>query len=247
MHQRGRSPDALRRDYTLGFTPMKHRALSCLILGIAITLLGTPPALAQRPSTADERREAAPDAHYRLRAGDVVDLNFPFVPDFNQTLTVQPDGYLTLHALGPLRVDGLTVPELTETLRTRYSSLLRDPVITVALKEFEKPYFIVAGEVERPGKYDLRGETTVSQAVAIAGGLKARAKHSSAVVFRRLSAGGFETRTLDLKKMLNDAQLGADVRLASGDMLFIPTVWRLDSSLRIADVISSLWIVGLFF
>jgi polysaccharide export outer membrane protein len=220
---------------------MKHRASSCLILGIAIALLGAPPALAQ------QRGEATPDAHYRMRAGDVVDLNFPFVPAFNQTLTVQPDGYLTLHALGPLRVDGLTVPELTETLRTRYSSLLRDPVITVALKEFEKPYFIVSGEVERPGKYDLRGEMTVSQAVAIAGGLKARAKHSNAVVFRRLSTGGFETKTLDLKKMLNDAQLAADVRLASGDMLFIPSVWRLDSSLRIADVISSLWIVGLFF
>jgi polysaccharide export outer membrane protein len=244
--------------------------LSCLIfIATAVALLGTP-GLAQqsctaagcldtvretasgtvplrRPTTADEKRETTPDAQYRLRAGDVVDLNFPFVPAFNQTLTVQPDGYLTLHALGPLRVDGLTVPELTETLRTKYLSMLRDPVITVALKDFEKPYFIVAGEVERPGKYDLRGETTVSQAVAIAGGLKARAKHSNAVVFRRLSAGGFETKTLDLKKMLNDAQLGADVRLASGDMLFIPSVWRLDSSLRIADVISSLWIVGWFF
>jgi polysaccharide export outer membrane protein len=240
------------------------------MFGIAIALLGTPPALAQqscqtvgcveevrqvasgtglpeRLGTVDDRGDTAPDAHYRLRAGDVVDLNFPFVPAFNQTLTVQPDGYLTLHALGPLRVDGLTVPELTATLRTKYSSMLRDPVITVALKEFEKPYFIVAGEVERPGKYDLRGETTVSQAVAIAGGLKARAKHSNAVVFRRLSAGGFETKTLDLKKMLNDAQLGADVRLASGDMLFIPSVWRLDSSLRITDVLSSLWIVGWFF
>lgn len=239
----------------------KGEAFGCLIvIGITLALLGTPPALAKevrqvpsgtepllRPSTANEGSESTPDARYRLRGGDIVELNFPFVPAFNQTLTVQPDGYVTLHALGPLRVDGLTVPELTETLRRNYTSILRDPVITVALKDFEKPYFIVAGEVERPGKYDLRGETTVTQAVAIAGGLKARAKHSDAVVFRRLSAGGFETRTLDLKKMLNESELGADLRLASGDMLFIPSGWRLDSSLRIADLLSSLWMVGWFF
>lgn len=221
---------------------MKDKAVSSLIVA-AITLMlpGAAPALTPQSS------EAA-DMRYQLRAGDVIELNLPFIPSFNQTLTVQPDGYVTLHALGPLRVDGLTVPELTEILRAKYASILRDPVITVALKEFEKPYFIVSGEVAQPGKYDLRGETTVAQAVAIAGGLKERAKHSKAVVFRRLSAGGFETKTLDLKKMLNEADLGADLLMEPGDMLFIPRGGRLvigDMSVR--DLISSLWIIGFFY
>jgi polysaccharide biosynthesis/export protein len=207
-------------------------------IGITVALLGPAPALAQQAGPA---AHMAPDARYQLRAGDVIELTFPFVPAFNQTLTVQPDGYVTLHALGPLRVDGLMVPELTEILRTKYTSILRDPVITVALKEFEKPYFIVAGEVERPGKYDLRGETTVSQAVAIAAGLKERAKHSKAVLFRRLSAGGFDAETLDLEKMLKEARLGADRRLAPGDMLFIPRGRRLPSFTEMA---SSLWILS---
>src|SRR5687767_10365154 len=38
----------------------------------------------------------APDPRYRLRSGDVLELNFPFVPTFTQTVTVQPDGYITL-------------------------------------------------------------------------------------------------------------------------------------------------------
>jgi polysaccharide export outer membrane protein len=248
--------------------------MRCLVvIGITVGLPSIPPALAKqscetigcldtarqlpsgtvplsRPSTADERDETAPDVRYRLRPGDVIELNFPFVPTFNHTITIQPDGYVTIHALGPLRVDGLTVPELTETLRARYTSILRDPVVTVALKEFEKPYFIVAGEVERPGKYDLRGETTVTQAVAIAGGLRDRSKHSKAAVFRRLPGGGFETETLDLKKILNEARLRSDLRLQSGDMLFIPRGRRInisELSSSLSSLASSLWIFRYFY
>ena len=143
------------------------------------------------------------------------------------------------------RLNGLTVPELTETLRAEYVSILRDPVITVTLREFEKPYFIVAGEVERPGKYDLRGETTVTQAVAIAGGLKDRAKHSRAALFRHLPEGGFEFETLNLKKMLNEAELSADLQLASGDMLFIPRGRRINIGELASSLASALWIFTL--
>lgn len=242
------------------------KRFGCLVvMGIIVASHGAPKALAEPslqavespggrrtpgdatslsgPGNADEGEgPTAPNPGYRLQNGDVIELNFPFVPAFNQVLTIQPDGYTTLHALGPLHVDGLTLPELTEILRARYTSILRDPVITVALKEFEKPYFIVGGEVERPGKYDLRGETTVTQAVAIAGGLKDQAKQSEAVVFHRLPAGGFESMTLDLKKMLKESQLDADPRLESGDMLFIPRGRRV----KISELLPSLWILSLF-
>jgi polysaccharide export outer membrane protein len=250
---------------------MSKRHSYFIVIGIAVALLRVPPASAQqscqaigcldaaqsapiasntlplpRPSTTIGRDETAPDARYQLKKGDVIELNFPFVPTFNQTVTIQPDGYVTVPELGALRVDGLTVPELTETLRAQYASILRDPTITVVLKEFEKPYFIVAGEVERPGKYDLRGETTVTEAVAIAGGLKDRAKHSEAAVFRRLAGGGFETKTLDLKKMLKEARLGEDVQLVPGDILFIPRGRHVSMS-ELTSLTSSLWILRFFY
>jgi len=220
--------------------------------GAIAMLMCAPPVLAQQSPPASETAsarpasavsaDAAPHARYRLRSGDVIELDFPFVPTFNQTLTVQPDGYVALHARGPLQVDGMTLSELTDALRSEYASILREPVVTVRLKEFEKPYFIVAGEVERPGKYDLRGVTTVTQAVAIAGGLRDRAKHSEAMVFRQRVEGGVEARKLDLKKMLKDAQLSADLRLAPGDMLFIPRA----RSIHAGEWVPSLWILSLF-
>ncbi len=159
---------------------------------------------------------------YKLRKGDSVELDFPLTPTFNQIVTVQPDGYITLHRLGDLWVEGKTLPELTETLRAEYAKILRDPVVTVELKDFEKPYFIAGGEVGHPGKYELRGDTTVAQAVAIAGGFAEHAKHSQVLLFRRVSDDWVEVKQVNMKKMLQQANLREDMHLNPGDMLFVP-------------------------
>jgi polysaccharide export outer membrane protein len=81
-------------------------------------------------------------------------------PEFNQTVTVQPDGYITLRNVGDLRQQGHTLPELTESIKMAYSKILHDPVISVDPKDFEKPYFVVGGQVGKPGKFDWRGDVT---------------------------------------------------------------------------------------
>src|SRR3954454_2892639 len=51
---------------------------------------------------------------YKIGAGDQFDVNFDLSPEFNQTVTVQPDGYVTMRGVGDLHVQDLTVPELTQ-------------------------------------------------------------------------------------------------------------------------------------
>lgn len=159
---------------------------------------------------------------YRLSDGDMLDLDFPFTPEFNQTITVLPDGYVSLRGIGSLHVAGDTVPELRHSLQQVYTKILRNPVITVTLKDFEKPYFIVGGQVRNPGKFDLRGDTTVMQAVAIAGGFTDNAKHSQVLLIRRVSNNWAEVRKLNLKGMLQGKDLAEDLHLRPGDMLFVP-------------------------
>jgi len=159
---------------------------------------------------------------YQLCKGDVVEVNFPITPEFNQTLTVQPDGYIAVRDVGDLHVEGQTVPELAQTLQNAYKDILHDPVISIVLKEFEKPYFIVGGQVGKPGKYDLRGDTTVVQALEIAGGMGESAKHSQVYLFRRVSNDWVETTKLDVKKMMHTGDLAEDLHLRPGDMVFVP-------------------------
>jgi polysaccharide biosynthesis/export protein len=159
---------------------------------------------------------------YQLRADDVLDISFEFTPEFNQTVTVQPDGYVTLRGLGDVHVAGLTVPKLTQTIRAAYARILADPAVAVVLKDFEKPYFVVNGQVGRPGKYDLRGDTTLTEAIAMAGGFNTSAKHSQVVLFRPASQGWYEAKLINVKKMLKTRNLTEQIYLKPGDMLFVP-------------------------
>lgn len=68
---------------------------------------------------------AAEESRYRLRSGDTIELNFVYVPEFNQTLTIQPDGYITLRGIGDVRADGRSMPELKKEIESRYSEIAR--------------------------------------------------------------------------------------------------------------------------
>jgi len=159
---------------------------------------------------------------YRLRPSDVVEISFTVAPEFNQTLTVQPDGYVTLKDAGMVAVQGLNLAEFTHAVQKAYQGYLHDPQVAVLLKDFERPYFIVGGEVGRPGKYELRSDITVAEAVQIAGGLTQRAKHSQVVLFRRVNDVLVETRLLNLKRMLKQSALKEDAHLCPGDLVFVP-------------------------
>jgi polysaccharide export outer membrane protein len=207
-------------------------ALAALIVTVAspAAAQGTvPPATtgASSPSSVVPTTNTTPGLHernprYQLRRGDTFDLDFELSPEFNQTVAVQPDGYVTLKGVGSIYIEGQTVPELTETVKTAYAKILHDPVITVALKDFEKPYFIAAGQVDKPGMYDLRSDLTVTEAVAIAGGFNDKAKHSQVVLFRPLPSGGYEAKLINVKKLLASRNLSEDLQLQPGDMLYVP-------------------------
>ncbi|MGO9124941.1 MAG: polysaccharide biosynthesis/export family protein [Terriglobales bacterium] len=159
---------------------------------------------------------------YRLCKSDVLEISFTFSPEFNQTVIVQPDGYVPLKGAAQIYAEGITVPDLGAVIREAYMGVLRDPEVSVTLKDFDRPFFIAGGEVGRPGKYELRSDTTVTEAVAMAGGFTPRAKHSQVVLFRRISDEVVESHLLNIKSMLNSRQLQEDMHLRSGDLLFVP-------------------------
>jgi len=195
---------------------MRLSAATLPLIGILlVTGLGS----AQAPEDPVLRNR---NPRYELQRGDTLELSFSLLPSFNQTVTVNPDGYITLRPVGDLQVEGKTLPDLTTMIRQKYSQILRDPDLTVQLREFEKPYFIVGGFVEHPAKYDLRGETTVAQAVAMAGGFKPNAKHSQVLLFRQSKNDWVEVKELNLKNMLARAKLNEDLYLRAGDMVWIP-------------------------
>jgi polysaccharide export outer membrane protein len=159
---------------------------------------------------------------YRLRRSDVLAVGFTFAPEFDETVSVQPDGFISLKGLSQMYAQGLTLPELREQVARAYAGTLHNPEVTIVLKDFDKPYFVAAGEVRRPGKYELRADMTVTEAVAMAGGFSPQAKHSQVVLFRRVSDEWTEARLVNVKSMLKARNLHEDLHLQPGDLIYVP-------------------------
>ena len=158
---------------------------------------------------------------YVIRRQDVLKLSFPLSPEMNQTVTVQPDGYINLQNVGGLHAQGLTVPELVDALKKTYASVLHDPIINVDLDNFQKPFFTASGQVGKPGKYILRSDITVAEALAIAGGMTPEAK-TQIFLFHKTSSGWVETRKVNMKDILQGKNVNEDASIRPGDMIYVP-------------------------
>lgn len=158
---------------------------------------------------------------YNIQTQDVLMVSFPLSPELNQTVTVQPDGYIDLQGGGSVHVEGLTVPGVVKAIQHAYVGVLNKPIVTVDLEEFHKPFFTVTGQVGKPGQYDLKSNTTVAEAIAVAGGLNSSAKEQL-FLFRRTSKEWFKVEKINLKDVYNGKHVNEDAFLRPGDMVFVP-------------------------
>jgi polysaccharide export outer membrane protein len=159
---------------------------------------------------------------YTLHPGDTVDLNLRFTPEYNQSLIVQPDGYITVNLIGDVLVSGLTLEQAHDTLVEKLSARLNKPELNLVLKDFQHPYVVVGGEVATPGKIELRQSMTAMQAVVLAGGFKSTARDTRIVVFRHINSNMGEVKVVNLHKIQNNKELERDMELQPGDMILVP-------------------------
>jgi len=169
---------------------------------------------------ADDQLHERP--RYTLHVGDVIDLNYRLTPEYNQSITIQPDGYASLNIAGNLHLEGLTLDQAHDLIVKKDSERLNDPELNLMLSSFQRPYVVVGGEVLQPGRIDLRENMTAMQAVVMAGGFKLSAKDTRIIVFRHINSDMGEVRELNLHNINKTSQLEQDMVLEPGDMLLVP-------------------------
>jgi protein involved in polysaccharide export with SLBB domain len=114
------------------------------------------------PAPALDRR----NSRYRIASEDVLDLQFQATPEFNQTVTVQPDGYITLREISDLQVEGDTLPQLRRTVQTAYEKILANPVISVDLKHMLNSRNLSEDSSLRPGDMVYVPQNAISKVKA---------------------------------------------------------------------------------
>jgi polysaccharide export outer membrane protein len=163
-------------------------------------------------------------ASYQLQRGDTITLEYRLSPELNQTTMIGPDGYVDLNIAGSVKLAGLTLQQAHDLIIERDSARLNQPELNLQLKDFQRPYVMVAGQVLMPGKVEIRGDMTALQAIMLAGGFRNTARETKIVLFRRISGNSdmAEVRQVNLHQLNKTKQLEQDLALEPGDILYVP-------------------------
>jgi polysaccharide export outer membrane protein len=196
-----------------------------VIFPLMLPAIARPQASAPIPLTtpASTAKSVQPPPDYRLNLSDTLDIQMPFSPEYNETTTVQPDGRISLREAQPIQVSGKTVPEVEALIVQAYAGVLNKPQVSILLKDFLKPSYYASGEIGRPGRYELRSNVTLLQALSEAGGmLNERASKKEVVIFRPQGNGTFEPHVVDVKNLLSAKAAHEDYPILPGDIIYVP-------------------------
>jgi polysaccharide biosynthesis/export protein len=181
-------------------------------------LATTAPSPARVPSAED----VSLDPSFRIGADDVLMVNVWREPEVSQTVTVRPDGKISLPLIGEVVADGFTPKQLEVTIRHELSNYLSLPEVTVIVHEVKSQRVVVAGQVAKPGSYPLQTRMTVLDAIAQAGGPLEFAKVKSIYVLRIGPDGRPIRLRFNYKEVIKGRKLGQNVNLESHDTLVVP-------------------------
>jgi polysaccharide export outer membrane protein len=199
-------------------TDMKLTLLSFVL----VAGLSAAPALAQGslPSVASARPTVATNAtDYKLVVGDKLRVEVYRDAQMSQSLQIRPDGKITLPLVGDVAAAGKTPAALRDTLTTSLKEFITNPVVTVIVVEAQPQTVSVIGEVNSPGTHPIKAQTTVIEALALAGGFKDFANTKN-IVIQRATLTGVKSLKFNYKDAIKSE--GKPMCVEPGDVIIVP-------------------------
>ena len=178
---------------------------------------------ASAPPTQPAVREAegAKDPSYLIGTDDVLAIVFWELPTHGAEVVVRPDGKITLPLLNDIQAAGLTPEQLRASITTASAKFIREPAVSVIVKQINSRKVFVSGQVARPGPYPLTAPSTVLQVLALAGGPTDFAKKKKIAVMR--TENGQTVRfKFNYNEVLDGKNLDQNILLKPGDTVLVP-------------------------
>lgn len=163
------------------------------------------------------------DNNYTIGPEDVIEVSVWKSDDLSKTVIVRPDGRISLPLIGDIKASGLTPTALKDAIEDKLKEYKKDPIVSVILKEINSYNIFVMGEVVHPGKFNLKSNTTLLQALSLAGGFTPFASRNKIRLMRQ------DPRTLAVTeiRVKYDAIISGedpqrDILLKPGDTIVVP-------------------------
>ena len=178
---------------------------------------------------------------YLLQPGDQLEIKFFYNSELNESITVRPDGKISLQLVDDVQAAGLTPSQLDDVLTQKYAVELKKPVLTVIVRSFTAHRVYVGGEVIRPGLIELTAGMTALQAVFSAEGFKETAKPEGAIIIRK----GPDDRPVPIRVNLmdiNSKNASAVFQLQAQDIVYVPKTFIAKTNKFVDQYISQLFL-----
>ncbi|MCG2711061.1 MAG: polysaccharide biosynthesis/export family protein [Candidatus Omnitrophica bacterium] len=167
--------------------------------------------------------EKGTEPEYMLESGDVIEVAVWRNEDLSRTLTIRPDGRISLPLAGEIKAGGLSPGKLSKVIAARLQNkYILDPQVTVIVNEVGSKNVLVLGEVNNPGLYTISKRLTALEAIGKSGGNAKYAYLENTVIIRNPYDKVPHIFTADLKSVLKEGKVRNDVVLQPGDIVYVP-------------------------
>lgn len=185
-----------------------------------LSLLPVYHAVAEEPSSGPtEQKSEATD--YIIGPGDDLEIIVWREPDISRTVRVRSDGKISMPVVDDIQASGATLPQLKKRITETLASFVDHPSVYVMLNENRSKKIYVLGKVNQPGVYGLDKDTTVLQAIALAGGFAEWAKKDDIVILRKGPQGGVRIK-VDYDRVVSGKDIKQNILLKSDDVIIVP-------------------------
>lgn len=189
--------------------------------GVAILVLSACQSL---PPPPPPKVAAQASSEYVIGPGDKLQIFVWRKPDLSTTVTVRPDGRISIPLVSDILAVGKTTTALADEIKQRLAKYVKDPVVTVIAEAFVGPFsrqIRIIGEAANPHAIAYRAHMTLLDAMIEVGGLTKYAAGNNAVLVRD-EDGKQVSYSVHLDSLIRDGDVSANVPLAPGDILIIP-------------------------
>ncbi|MBF8260156.1 MAG: putative Polysaccharide export protein [Actinobacteria bacterium] len=157
---------------------------------------------------------------YKLGPEDQIRVSVWENAQLTLDLVVRPDGKISMPLIQDVTAEGQTAAELATQIQQKLGAFIKEPQVSIILLQVNAPRYFVIGNVTRPGTYPLRSETSILQALSLAGGFTQFASPRSIKLIRN-TAGKQEVRKVNYNNMIDEGGEG-NYLLKSGDTIVVP-------------------------
>jgi polysaccharide export outer membrane protein len=156
---------------------------------------------------------------YRVGPEDILHVSVWGNQDLTLDVIVRPDGKISLPLIQDIQAEGLTASELADVIHKKLLVYIKEPEVSVMVKEINATKFSVLGYVNKPGTYALRGDMSVLQALSMAGGLTPFASPRKIRLLRN-TTGTQKVRVVNYYNLIDSGE--GNILLKPGDTIVVP-------------------------